>query len=95
MRDDLTAALQARWEDSLKERAALHPRSPLPLLDELLAPIRAAKSPALTRPRVIGQEPMTPTLTTGKREKMISQISPNHPVRPPPRRRNGGSRPHS
>ena len=41
MRHDLTAKLQARWETSLKARAAIHPRSPLPLLDELLAPYRA------------------------------------------------------
>ena len=41
MREDLKAALQARWEDSLRERAALHEHSPVPLLDELLAPFRA------------------------------------------------------
>ena len=41
MRDDLKAALQARWQDSLRERAALHEHSPVPLLDELLAPFRA------------------------------------------------------
>jgi hypothetical protein len=40
MRDDLTAALQARWEESLSDRAAIHPHSPVPLLDELLAPLR-------------------------------------------------------
>ena len=37
MRDELKQALQARWEDSLCERAAIHPHSPVPLLDELLA----------------------------------------------------------
>ena len=42
MRDDLKHALQARWEDSLRDRAAIHPHSPVPLLDELLAPLRAA-----------------------------------------------------
>jgi hypothetical protein len=36
MRDDLTAALQARWEDSLRQRAAIDPHSPVPLLDGLL-----------------------------------------------------------
>src|SRR5216683_3692643 len=36
MRDDLNRALQARWEDSLRARAAIAPRSPVPLLDELL-----------------------------------------------------------
>jgi len=40
MRDDLKAALQARWNDSLRERATIHPHSPVPLLDELLAPHR-------------------------------------------------------
>ena len=40
MRDDLTKALQARWEESLKQRAALAPHSPVPLLDSLLAPFR-------------------------------------------------------
>jgi hypothetical protein len=41
MREDLTAALQARWEESLCGRAAIDPRSPVPLLDKLLAPFRA------------------------------------------------------
>jgi len=41
MRDDLKAALQARWEDSLRTRAGLSPHSPVPLLDKLLAPFRA------------------------------------------------------
>ena len=37
MRDELTAVLQARWEESLRERAAIVPHSPVPLLDDLLA----------------------------------------------------------
>jgi hypothetical protein len=37
MRDELKQALQARWEDSLRERAAIQPHSPVPLLDEMLA----------------------------------------------------------
>lgn len=40
MRATLTKALQARWEDSLRDRAAIHPHSPVPLLDELLSPYR-------------------------------------------------------
>ena len=40
MRAQLTAALQARWEESLRERAALDPQSAVPALDKLLAPIR-------------------------------------------------------
>ena len=42
MREELTAALQARWEESLRERAAIDPHSPVPLLDNLLTPFRAA-----------------------------------------------------
>ena len=41
MRGKLTAALQARWEESLRERAAIDQRSPARLLDTLLAPFRA------------------------------------------------------
>ena len=37
MRDDLKHALQTRWEDSLRARAAISPHSPVPLLDELLS----------------------------------------------------------
>ncbi len=40
MRDELTAALQARWEKSLRDRAEIDPHSPVPLLDNLLAPFR-------------------------------------------------------
>jgi hypothetical protein len=40
MRDTLIQALQARWDDSLRARAASRPHSPVPLLDELLAPHR-------------------------------------------------------
>jgi integrase len=49
MRQDLTAKLQARWETSLMARAALHPHSPVPLLDELLAPYRPKPQPPRTR----------------------------------------------
>ncbi|MGH3187144.1 MAG: hypothetical protein ACRDOL_07795 [Streptosporangiaceae bacterium] len=40
MRDELTADLQARWEESLRERAAIDPHSTVPLLATLLAPFR-------------------------------------------------------
>jgi len=40
MREKLTAALQARWEESLRRRAAIDPHS-VRLLDNLLAPFRA------------------------------------------------------
>jgi len=42
MREKMAAALQARWEESLRRRAAIDPRSPVPLLDNLLAPFRVA-----------------------------------------------------
>ena len=41
MRHELAAVLQARWEESLRQRAAIDPHSPVPLLDNLLAPFRA------------------------------------------------------
>ena len=40
MREALAHALQARWEKSLRARPAIRPHSPVPLLDELLAPHR-------------------------------------------------------
>jgi hypothetical protein len=40
MRDKLTADLQARGEESLRERAAIDPHSTVPLLETLLAPFR-------------------------------------------------------
>jgi hypothetical protein len=42
MRASLKAGLQARWEDSLRERAQLGPRSIVPELDALLAAYRQA-----------------------------------------------------
>jgi hypothetical protein len=44
MREELLAALQARWEESLRQRAGIHPHSPVPLLDRLLAPSRANRA---------------------------------------------------
>ncbi|WP_165939928.1 hypothetical protein [Saccharopolyspora aridisoli] len=41
MRAELMAALPRLWEESLGARAKLSPRSPVPLLDELLMPYRA------------------------------------------------------
>lgn len=39
-RQKLHRALADRWEQSLRERANLHPHSPLPILDDLLRPYR-------------------------------------------------------
>jgi hypothetical protein len=49
MREELKAALQARWEQSLRQRAALSPVSVVPLLDRLLVGINPADK--LIRPR--------------------------------------------
>jgi hypothetical protein len=73
MRDDLKAALQARWDDSLRARAAIHRHSPVPLLDELLAPhCERARETEPTTPRITQRDAPTPE----DREKMISQIPP-------------------
>jgi hypothetical protein len=40
MRQELKDALQTRFEESLKVRFELAPRSPVPALDELLTPFR-------------------------------------------------------
>jgi hypothetical protein len=46
MRAQLRAALQSRWEDSLRQRAALSPVSAVPLLSRLMADTRASGKPA-------------------------------------------------
>ena len=66
MRDDLKHALQVRWEDSLRARAAISPHSPVPFLDELLTEEVTHRNQA----------------ASGGREKMISQNPPNRPRRP-------------
>jgi hypothetical protein len=82
MRAELTQGLQARWEESLKERAALNPRSPVPLLDELLA-AQAAQAADNTETA----HPTTPRQTCRQRpaprnrEKMISHFPPKLPER--------------
>ena len=40
MREELKAALQARWEESLRQRAALSTVSAVPVLNRLLAGVR-------------------------------------------------------
>jgi hypothetical protein len=83
MRDDLKHALQVRWEESLRARAAINAHSPVPLLDEFLASFRdrghQKSEPAAPCDTV--KQPTTP----GDREKMISQIPPNH-AEPQPRK---------
>ena len=69
MRDELKAALQARWEDSLQARAAISPHSPVPLLDKLLS---RATDPAAS------QATIHDLSARGGREKIISQIPPRY-----------------
>jgi hypothetical protein len=78
MRDELTTVLQARWEESLRERAALDPRSPISLLDNLLAPFRNGIVPAAIT--LSSREPGLQRKLA--REKTISQISPNTATAP-------------
>ena len=72
MRDDLKAALQQRWEDSLCDRAAVHPHSPVPLLDKILAPHRGEALEACGT----ASHPAAPASTCGQ-GKVISQIPPS------------------
>jgi len=71
MRTELTGALQSRWEEVLRARAAIAPHSPVPLLDQLLAPY---------------QTPAEPLAVPGGRRqpelKLISQIPPTHEKSP-------------
>jgi hypothetical protein len=67
MRDDLKAALQVRWEESLSDRAAINPRSPVPLLDELLTPLRGEITES-AHPAAVRQRPQQPPMP-GDREK--------------------------
>ena len=72
MRDELTAALQARWEESLRERAAIVPHSPVPLLDGLLAFHREARLPATRNPREVDlQIPPETTKTPSRKEDEV------------------------
>jgi integrase len=41
MRENLKVALQTRWEASLQARIAIHPHSPLPILDQLMTQAKA------------------------------------------------------
>jgi hypothetical protein len=46
MREEIKEALQARWEESLRQRARLATGSAVPLLGQLLVGIRPAGNPA-------------------------------------------------
>jgi hypothetical protein len=49
MREELKAAIQARWEQPLSQRTALSPVSAVPMLNGLLANIQPATKPARSR----------------------------------------------
>jgi hypothetical protein len=49
MRAELKDALQARWEESLRTRAAIAPRVAVRLLDDLLAPYRETKAKLISQ----------------------------------------------
>ena len=49
MQEALKAALQARWEDSLRQRAALSPVSGVPRLNQLLGGVQAVSEPVRSR----------------------------------------------
>jgi hypothetical protein len=92
MRAKLTGALQSRWEDSLRVRAAIDPHSPVPLLDKLLAPYRAPTEPPAASESRRQAKPCTQNVrVTGMpkvsseretRSKLISQIPPTHERNP-------------
>ncbi len=82
MREDLKAALQARWEDSLRDRATLHPHSPVPLLDELLTPFRPQIRQDIEQQAL--HETPRQTSAPPSREKMISQTPPKSAEDPAP-----------
>lgn len=54
MRDELKAALQQRWTDSLRQRAALLQRSSIKALDALLPDLGARSAPKLL-PKTVAQ----------------------------------------
>ncbi len=70
MRDELTAALQARSEDSLRQRAMIDPHSPVPVLDGLLAPLCGRPDHPIweTHPKMVSQIP------PNKEEDSIRQV---------------------
>ena len=65
MRDELTADLQVRWEESLRERAAIDPHSTVPLLDTLLAPFRTGPAREDTISQIPPNTATAPILRVG------------------------------
>lgn len=68
MRQDLMGKFETRWDTSLQARAAINPHSPLPLLDELLAPYRANRQTVRTRTPVSRRLP-APALAVKARRR--------------------------
>ena len=82
MRDTLIQALQARWDDSLRARAAICGHSPIPLLDEMLAPYCRDQADTGTANGTVRH--LTTRIPLEGREKLISQIPPKQPDSPTP-----------
>jgi hypothetical protein len=86
MREALVQALQVRWEDSLRARAATRPHSPVPLLDELLAPHRRHQADTPSASGTV-RHLAAVRCRWGAGAKSISQIPPKQPEGPVPARR--------
>jgi hypothetical protein len=81
MRETLVEALQARWKDSLRARAAIRPHSPSPCSTNCWHPTAARRTQAPpSAPSGIWQ----PAHPLGGREKLISQIPPKQSEGPIP-----------
>jgi len=68
MRDELAAALQARWDESLRARASFASHSPVPLLDALLAPLREPANRTRTITKRTTQPPARPSTRSQHQE---------------------------
>ncbi len=81
MRETLVKALQARWEDSLRARAAI-PTPPSPCSTNCWHPTAATRRTQAPPSAPSGTWQPAPPL--GGREKLISQIPPKQPEGPVP-----------
>ncbi len=82
MRETLVKALQARWEDSLRARAAIRPTPPSPCSTNCWHPTAATRRTQAPPSAPSGTWQPAPPL--GGREKLISQIPPKQPEGPVP-----------
>ena len=80
MRDTLIQALQARWDDSLRARAAIRGHSPIPLLDEMLAPYCRDQADTGTANGTVRH--LTTRITPGRQGEVDLPIPPKQPDSP-------------